>query len=279
MPETQVLPTAEDVAFFEETGYWIAPKIIDDNRLEALRRHMTFIYNEIYETGRAPHRGYWKPGAGQLRKTDNTHWSDLTIRELVIDPVIGAIAAELMRTDIIRLWHDQLLFKPGRAAGEAEETANVGWHQDYHYWQCAAKPSLVTAWVAFDDVDLANGCMQIVKGSNHWGLVNVNNFFEQDLKKQESTMNVPENFSFEPVPLIMKAGQVSFHHAMTLHGSGPNNTLRPRRSIAIHLMTGETRYRAGTRGDGHMNVELFKPSDGDLFDGSMFPVLYNRLTT
>ncbi len=279
MPETQVLPAAEDVAFFEETGYWIAPKIIDDNRLEALRRHMTFIYNENYETGRMPFWNYWKPGSGRLRKTDNTHWSDFTIRELVTDPVIGAIAAELMRTDIIRLWHDQLLFKPGLAINEAEETANVGWHQDYHYWQCAEKPSLLTAWVAFDDVDGSNGCMQVVKGSNHWGLVNVNNFFEQDLKKQESSMNVPSNSIFEPVPLIMKAGQVSFHHAMTLHGSGPNNTFKPRRSIAIHLMTGDTRYKAGTRGDGHMNVELYSPADGDLFKGSMFPILYNRLTS
>lgn len=278
MVETQVLPTAGDVAFFEENGYWIAPKIIDDTRLEALRRHMVYVYNENYETGREPWQGYWRPGSGRLRKTDNVHWSDFTFRELVIDPVIGEIAAALMRTNIIRLWHDQLLFKPGLAAGETAETANVGWHQDYHYWQCAAQPTLLTAWVAFDDVDLSNGCMQVIKGSNHWGLVNVNNFFEQDLKKQESGMQIPANATFEPVPLIMKAGQVSFHHAMTLHGSGPNNTPRPRRSIAIHLQSGETRYKVGTPADRHMNVELFKPQDGDPFAGSMFPVLYNRQT-
>ncbi len=42
-------------------------------------------------------------------------------------------------------------------------------------------------------------------------------------------------------------------------------------------MTGDTRYRAGTRSDSHMNVQLFKSADGDLFEGDMFPVLYNRL--
>lgn len=273
----QLLPGPADVDFFEHNGFWIAPQLIDSYRLEALRRHMTFIYNENYETGRAPF-GYWTPGSGSLRKTDNVHWSDLTFRELVLDPVIGAVAAALLRTPIIRLWHDQLLFKPGLTTGVAPQPANVGWHQDYHYWQCAQAPSFVTAWVAFDDVDLSNGCMQVVRGSNHWGLVDVNNFFEQDLQKQEATMTIPANSAFEPVPLIMKAGQVSFHHAMSLHGSGPNNTPRPRRSIAIHLMAGDTRYRAGTPADGHMNVQLFKPNDGDIFEGSIFPVLYNRLT-
>jgi hypothetical protein len=43
-------------------------------------------------------------------------------------------------------------------------------------------------------------------------------------------------------------------------------------------MAGDTRYRAGTRSDDHMNVQLFKPKDGDIFEGSIFPVLYNRLT-
>jgi ectoine hydroxylase-related dioxygenase (phytanoyl-CoA dioxygenase family) len=273
----QVLPGPADVDFFEQNGFWIAPQIIDAQRLEVLRRHMTLIYNQNYETGRAPYN-FWQPGSGSLRKTDNVHWSDFTFRDLALDPVIGEIAAALLRTPIIRLWHDQLLFKPGLKPGTEPTPANVGWHQDYHYWQCAQAPSFVTAWVAFDDVDLSNGCMHVVKGSNHWGLVDVNNFFEQDLQKQEATMTIPADTTFEPVPLIMKAGQVSFHHAMSLHGSGPNNTRRPRRSIAIHLMAGDTRYRAGTRADDHMNVQLFKPQDGDIFQGSMFPVLYNSLT-
>lgn len=273
----RALPGPADVEFFEQNGFWIAPRLVDAERLENLRRHMTFIHNGNYETGRAPYSA-WKPGSGSLRKTDNVHWSDFTFRDLALDPVIGKIAAALLRAPIIRLWHDQLLLKPGLKPGAAPGTANVGWHQDYHYWQCAQAPSFVTAWVAFDDVDLSNGCMHVVRGSHKWGLVDVNNFFEQDLAQQEATMSVPAGESFEVVPLIMRAGQVSFHHALTLHGSEPNNTLRPRRSIAIHLMAGDTRYRAGTRADGHMNVQLFKPKDGDLFEGNIFPVLYDELT-
>ncbi len=276
MIDNHLLPGPDDVAFFQEKGYWVSPKIISDDRLEQLRERMERVYNEQFETGKPPWRGYWKTGDNPraLRKTDNSHWSDLVIRALATDPVIGAIAAKLMQTDCIRLWHDQLLYKPGRGPGR--ETANVGWHQDYSYWQCAAEPTLVTAWVAFDDVDLSNGCMQVVPYSHKWGLVNVNDFFEQDLEKQQRMMELPEGASFEPVPLIMKAGQVSFHHALTIHGSGPNTTDKPRRSLAVHLMTGNTRYKAGSRSDRHMNVLLLQPKDGDLFAGDWFPVLYEE---
>ena len=271
-----VLPTEADTVFFEENGYWIAPKLISDTRLETLKQHMELIHQQQFETGHAPWEGYWKPDSGErLRKTDNSHWADLTLRSLATDPLIGEIAARLMRTNTIGLWHDQLLYKPGRMPQEEElQTANVGWHQDYWYWQCAARPSLLTAWVAFDDVNVANGCMQIVRGSNHWGLLDTNNFFEQDIQRQEASMQLPAEARFETVPLVMQAGQVSFHHCMTLHGSGPNNTPNPRRSLAVHLMTGNTRYRAGTPGDTHMNTQLLKPADGDLFVGEGFPTLY-----
>ena len=271
-----VLPTERDVKFFEDEGYWVAPKILDDARLDALRDHMMRVYEGDYETGKEPFQGYWRPGgnAQALRKTDNSHWSDLTLRGLATDPTIGAIAAKLMRAEQIRLWHDQLLYKPGQ--GEATESVNVGWHQDYFYWQAASAPTLLTAWVAFDDVDEANGCMRVIPGSHKWGLIDINDFFAQDLAEQESRMQAPDGNPVTSVPLIMKAGQMSFHHALTLHGSGPNTTEKPRRSLAVHLMTGETRYREGTPGEGHMNVALLGGKEGDLFVGDAFPALYEE---
>ncbi|MBO0603310.1 phytanoyl-CoA dioxygenase family protein [Sporosarcina sp. E16_3] len=273
MIKTQVLPTKEDVAFFEENGYWVAPKIISDERLELLRERMESIYDGKYESGKEPFSNWKKEDGPGLRKSDNVHWADHVYRELATDEMIGSIAAELMKSNAIRLWHDQLLYKPGQLG---TKTANVGWHQDYTYWQCADKPSLLTAWVAFDDVDLSNGCMQVVPRSNQWGLLNENNFFEQDMKSQEKNMNIPDGETFKQVPLVMKAGQVSFHHALTLHGSGPNNTDKPRRSIAIHMMTADTCYKKGEFSDGHMNVSLLNGQDGDLFAGEYFPIMFQH---
>ncbi|MCJ8014736.1 phytanoyl-CoA dioxygenase family protein [Paenibacillus sp. KQZ6P-2] len=80
----------------------------------------------------------------------------------------------------------------------------MGWHQDYTYWQCCKEPSLITEWVAFTDVDLSNGCMQMVPRSHKWGLLNVSDFFEQNTEKQKEMMDIPENESFSPVPIVMK---------------------------------------------------------------------------
>lgn len=270
------LPTLKDVEFFESEGYWIAPVLIAGEQLEALRAHMDLVFQGEFETGRPPWQGYWRPDQGNvLRKTDNAHWADQTLRQLALDVRIGAIAATLMRTATIRLWHDQLLYKPGED-GSARQT-KVGWHQDYQYWQCAETPSLLTAWVAFDDVTLDNGCMQFVPKSHRWGLSPTGDFFDQATDDQMQAIHQahPEATS---VPVVLRAGQVSFHHCLTFHGSGPNTTKSPRRSLAIHLMTGETRYQPGTASDGHMNVQLAHPAPGERFEGTAFPVLFSRET-
>ncbi|SEO67506.1 Phytanoyl-CoA dioxygenase (PhyH) [Paenibacillus sp. OV219] len=251
----------------------MSPKIFSDAQLEKIIEHQDRIYQGVFETGRTPVCN-WLEGIDNpraLRKTDNSHWSDLTLRTVATDPTIGAIAAKLMNANIIRLWHDQLLYKPGRGTGK--EMANVGWHQDFVYWQNCMEPTLVTAWVAFTDVDLSNGCMQAVPRSHKWGLVNVNNFFEQNLEKQQAEIELPENEVFKPAPLVMRAGQVSFHHSLTIHGSGANVTDMPRRSMAVHLMTGDTRYRH-TPKSSHFNAQILNGNEGDLYEGDSWPILY-----
>jgi ectoine hydroxylase-related dioxygenase (phytanoyl-CoA dioxygenase family) len=108
---------------------------------------------------------------------------DLTIRTLANDPIIGEIAAALAETDAIHFWADQLLYKPEQSGGHG---SNVGWHQDYHYWGCFHNPeTLLTAWVAYDDVDEENGCLQMVPRSNQWGILKGVDFFEQNLGGNE----------------------------------------------------------------------------------------------
>lgn len=268
------LPTPEDVAFFDRNGYWLSPVIFSEEELAAIKNHQDRIYRAEFETGREPVCN-WLEGVDNprsLRKTDNSHWSDSVLRGVATNPTIGEIAGRLMHADQIRLWHDQLLYKPGRGAGR--ETANVGWHQDFAYWQCAKEPTLITAWVAFTDVDLTNGCMQMVPRSHQWGLLKMSDFFEQNIEKQQADMDIPEDEQFTTVPIVMKAGQVSFHHALTIHGSGPNATDEARRSMAVHLMTGATRYAQSPKGDLHFNARFMQGRDGELFDGDAFPVLY-----
>jgi ectoine hydroxylase-related dioxygenase (phytanoyl-CoA dioxygenase family) len=269
---TAWLPTDDDVTFFETQGYWVAPVLLNEDELVSLRAHQDAVFEGRFETGKSPWQGYYRPSDGNiLRKTDNAHWADRTIRALATHAQIGAIAARLMTACTIRLWHDQLLYKPGQ--DPSAHKTKVGWHQDYQYWQCADRPSLLTAWVALVDVTIENGCMQFLPQSHRWGLSGTGDFFDQDTEAQMDSI-IKSHPDTAPVPIILKAGQVSFHHCLTFHGSGPNLTKEPRRSLAVHLMTGETRYRPGTPSDGHMNVTLLHPEPGQIFEGAWFPTLY-----
>ncbi|TVY09168.1 phytanoyl-CoA dioxygenase family protein [Paenibacillus cremeus] len=268
--------TPEDKQTFERDGYWISPKLLTDEQIERLRRAHERIWSGQYDGDNFPmnHRPPNKnPDA--LRKLDNGWWINDDIRTTVTDPVMGEWAADLLGVDEIRLWHDQVIYKPG--VGDQETSAgNVGWHQDFGYWQCSSTTNMVTVWIALQDTDLTNGGMSTILGSHHWGLVpDSNTFFDQDMDalKKKYTSGGRE---WVEEPCILKAGQASFHHALTFHGSGANRTTEPRLSIVAHLMPGGTHYKA--RVQRHDNIRLLgpRPSDGQLFEGVYFPSLYKR---
>jgi ectoine hydroxylase-related dioxygenase (phytanoyl-CoA dioxygenase family) len=267
--QPEIIPNAQDIQFFKESGFWLAPKLFDDALLELAREHIEMLRRREYEKGEEPLSNYQPSGdaAKGLVKIDNGWWADGVMERFATSKALGRIAAALLGVEDIYLWHDQVLYKPG-GSGKA---GNVGWHQDKGYWASSNTLDMVTAWVAFDDVNEENGCMRFVPGSNHWGLMAGSNFFNSDLEGQRESMRKPGGAEWREVPAILKAGEVSFHHCMTLHGSGPNFTERPRRSIAVHLMSGEARL---VKGNKHDNEKVFGGEDGELYRGPHFPRLW-----
>src|SRR5260370_22966772 len=75
-------------------------------------------------------------------------------------------------------------------------------------------------------------------------------------------------------PVLLKAGQVSFHHALTFHGSGPNVSTEPRLCVISHMMPGDTVYKAGR--PQHPNLALLGPNayDRQPFNSDFFPQLW-----
>ena len=267
--------TDDDVQFYQDNGYWIGPKLFSDDELAILREHHAKVVTGEYDTARPPHSRSIAPGdpIDRIVKIDNSYWSDSEIAKLVLNPTIGAIATKLAQSNGTRLWHDQLLHKPTQ-----QDTAEgaVGWHQDWHYWQCAQPANMLTAWVALVDVDENNGCMEVVPGSHKWGLLPDSDFFEQDLDTLKQKIEGVSGKPFETVPCVLPAGAMSFHHCLTVHGSRPNLSDAPRLSIVIHMMPEGTRYKSGTPADPHANVRLLSGQDGDYFAGPYFPVMYRE---
>jgi ectoine hydroxylase-related dioxygenase (phytanoyl-CoA dioxygenase family) len=110
--------------------------------------------------------------------------------------------------------------------------------------------------------------------SHKWGLVaDSATFYDQDLSALRRRFEKQGVTEWIEEPCILKAGQASFHHALCFHGSGPNQSYKPRRSVAIHLMPDGTGYRPGVQ--YHTNVRLLgpRPVAGQKFNNHYFPLL------
>ncbi|WP_317979592.1 phytanoyl-CoA dioxygenase family protein [Paenibacillus glycanilyticus] len=267
--------TAQDKRDFERDGYWISPKLIDDETIEKLRLAHERIWASDFDGDGYPMHDVRIPeNKIALRKHDNGWWINDEVKNVVTHPDLGRMSADLIGESSIRLWHDQVIYKPS-AAGQETMAGNVGWHQDYGFWKCSSTSNMVTVWIALQDTDLSNGGMRTILGSHKWGVVEGSAaFFDQDLDGLKQKFSGLGEWKDEPC--ILKAGQASFHHGLTFHGSGPNLSEQPRLSIVAHLMPGDTVYKSG-RGR-HDNVRLIgpRPYDGQPFNNEYFPLLYSR---
>ncbi len=180
----------------------------------------------------------WSPADGDgLRKNDYASRMVDELATLVAWPGIAAFAASLAGASGIRLWHDQLLFKPGRPsqAGGDERSGNVGWHTDRQYWRSCTSTEMLTCWVPFHDCDAEMGGVSFLPASHREANDGLD-FFDPDLSTVDAAAaHVPR----------LRRGDVTFHHCGTVHGSGPNRTDRPRRSMAIHLQPADNRWTPG----------------------------------
>ncbi len=142
---------------------------------------------------------------------------------------------------------------------------------------------MITAWVPFHDVDETTGALLFAPGSHRWGLRDEFNtagaFFGSDHDAQRRAIEaaMPPGAVFAPATAAMSAGQVSFHHALTLHASGPNRSGRPRRSIALHLQSGACRWQSLPHADEHLCARAMKRlgrQPGTPFEGDPWPTLW-----
>lgn len=132
-----------------------------------------------------------------------------------IRPLIG---------DDIQLEHSKLASKP-----PAKGKGPFHWHQDFAFFP-HTNTSLVAVMVMLDDATPENGCMQMVKGSHKWGLLDHMEDGVFGGACQEETRWADENLIENITP---KAGGISIHHCMALHGSDPNLSGAPRRGLVF----------------------------------------------
>lgn len=183
------------------------------------------------------------------------HRWDKTSLDWMTDPRLNHVLTALAGREPLAV-QTMLYFKPPGARGQAL-------HQDNYYLR--VKPgTCLAAWLALDDCDEANGCMQIVPGSQNWPILCA---VKADTTRSFTDVTVPIPDGTPIQPVIMQAGDVLFFNGALVHGSFPNTTAdRFRRALIGHYIEGNTQevavfYRPVLRMDGTV-VEIDVSPDG-----------------
>jgi ectoine hydroxylase-related dioxygenase (phytanoyl-CoA dioxygenase family) len=257
--------TQQQIDYFKANGYVNGGQVLNDDEVEVLRAEIMRTIEERDRTD-IPQpvlvRNLSRDESSPVWQIVDIWMSSPPFHKLISHPKITKGLAQLTDASELRIWHDQIQYKPAQIGG-----VNM-WHQDAPYWPIIQPMTEVTAWVALDDADEDNGCMSMVPGSHLWG----NNIdFLHTLKNYE---DMPAEFNGHEIKVIrcpVKKGEVHYHHALTWHGSHANKSGRPRRAIALHYMTGETRYVAS---GNHVMKPYVEVADGEILKGKYFPKVY-----
>lgn len=104
-------------------------------------------------------------------------------------------------------------------------------HQDNYYF-CLSPPSVLTMWLALDDVDEENGCLRYISGSHLQGLRPHNR--TKTLGFSQGIADYSDSDIAKETAVPARPGDVLIHHGNTIHRANPNrSTVRHRRSFGM----------------------------------------------
>jgi len=178
---------------------------------------------------------------------NNPHLAFGFLDQLVHHPVIMDAVEDLIGPDFA-LWGSVLFIK------EPQSSHYVSWHQDATYMGLEPQ-DFVTPWLALSPSNRETGCMSMIPGSHRGAIRPHEETFHEDniLTRGQQIGDVDESLA---VDLVLQPGQMSLHHARTIHASRPNRGTERRAGFAIQAYV-----PAGTR--QLIGENLWLPMRGD----------------
>ena len=222
-PSTTTEPkklTLEQIHYFNEKGYVFPIDLFSEEEADANRRYFDSLLKMASDAGLDSY------------KVESWHTHCAGVYDLVTNDRILDYVEDILGPNLVCTMTHYFSKMPGDAK-------SVYWHQDASFW--ALTPSkVVTAWLAIDDVDVENGAMKLFPGTHKQGRIP----FEWVTDEEDGVLNQhvhdPERYG-QPVSVELKAGQISLHTDMLLHGSQPNPSNRRRCGLTIRYFPPDVR--------------------------------------
>lgn len=216
---------------YKRGGYCVVRGLFSALEVAKLRQHLMHLRLSGPHEGDLP--AYDPASEDPLQRFPrmiNMHrWDKVSLRWL-LDARLAEVLTALLGVPPLAV-QTMIYFKPPGARGQAL-------HQDQYYLR--TRPgTCMAAWLALDDSDEGNGCMQVVPGTQNLPLLCTQ---AADLNSSFTGVTVPTPASMQSKPVIMKAGDVLFFNGSIIHGSYPNTSRnRFRQALIGHYIQSDAK--------------------------------------
>ena len=233
-------------SFFNDNGYFLAKNIFKESIISVLEKEFDKIVSQLEQSGEDINARW---GGNVSKKTDvknsqilHTH-NVQSFSSIMLDMVQDKNLLNLVETFIgpdIMLHHTKLFLKPPKVG------STFPLHQDWSYFP-TQNNTMIAAVIHISDSTKEMGCLRLVPGSNKLGKI-------KNSDGHSFIKGIHNKYPLESVtPIEAKKGDVLFFHSFTVHGSMPNRSKRPRKTILVQLFSGKDRVVKGVK---HTNVQI-----------------------
>lgn len=157
----------------------------------------------------------------------NGFWLELCRHPAILDRVESVLGP-----DLVLIMSHLIVKRP-------EDGLAVAWHQDNTYWPSIHGTDVGTVWMAIDETDRANGCMQVIP-CTHSGYPDMEKIQTDGDDLLGLTVAVTDEMKADAVALEMKPGSLSIHDSFVLHGSDANKSGRRRAAYTMRYANAKT---------------------------------------
>lgn len=266
-PNAPSLIDAETIAAFQRDGA-VALRGVFRDWVETLRRGVDANIADPAPEARI-YRG--DQGGGRFL-VDYCNWRRFPdYQDFIFNSPAAAIAAELMDSKTVQLFHEHVLVK------EAAAGVPTPWHQDAPYY-CVSGPKTLSLWIPLDPVPRER-TLEFVAGSHQWGK------FYRPQRFNGEALNA--NDGLEPIPDIdgdreayaitgwaLAPGDAVAFDYRTVHGAPANDSpSAQRRAFSLRLVGDGTVF---SRREGIVTSPPFPEitlENGAPLSGEAFPML------
>lgn len=212
--------TPSQVEQFNRDGYLKPFRIFGEDEITGIREYFDRLLEETLAAGKDSY------------SISTAHMQYGRVYDLLTEPRIVNLVKDLLGENAIG-WGSHFFCKmPG-------DGKQVAWHQDASYWPLTPSKA-VTVWLAIDDADVENACMRFIAGSHHHGHLTYRPADSSQHSVLGQSIDDPLQYG-TVVDDVLKAGEISMHTDLLLHGSEANDSDRRRCGLTLRYCTPDVR--------------------------------------